>query len=376
MFTLARNALFSMVVLLPAIVLAGTTVSFVETVDNEYTRYKVSAVEGKNQDAAKKAAGEAAILFAAMQLTGSEEEKSRLEAMKDSFVKNEGIVRIGRVLKTTFIEDGIRIDVLVDVNVKELRRKLESAGLIKKATELAEEVGNPVILIAPEGSDGRNISQAEKFVIDRIASFFTQRRYEIVDAGAIKNLTEMQKVVHAIEGVVDDPIAQVASLVGADIYVTYTAGQTAVVKASASIKAYEATTGRLLASATGESRHYPAGSAVMDAIREAVSDAVPKTFEDLSGYWHDQAENGKTYLISIGGDLSDREKQKALRKALSDVGKVKLDTKTANRIAGTIKAKGNVDDIEEAIEDAIKSVGFNNVKLVLSNRQMFVFSVQ
>jgi hypothetical protein len=366
----------AVLVLFPLAARAGGTVAFVETVDNEFNRYKVSASEGKDQEAAKKGAAESAILFAALQLTGSDEEKSRIEGMKDSFVKNEALAKVGRVLKTMFFDGGIKIDVLVDVNVKELRRKLETASLIKKATDLADEVGNPVILIAPEGSDGRKIQPAEKFIIDRIASFFTQRKYEIVDAGAMKNIGEMQKAVNAIEGVIDDPIAQVASIVGADIYVTYTAGQTAVVKASASIKAFETTTARLLASATGESRQYPAGTAVVDAVREAVSDAVPKTFEDLSGYWHEQAAKGKTYLVSIAGDMSDRERQKALRKALGEVGKTKFDTKTANRMAGTVKALGSADDVEEAIEDAIKNAGFNNVKMVLSNRQMFMFSVQ
>ncbi len=353
----------------------AAAVQFVETVDNEYTRYKVTEAEGKTQDAAKKVAVAKAIVFAALTLTGSDEEKNRLEAMKDSYVNGDGLGRTGRVLKTMFFDGGIRIDVIVDVNVKELRRKLETAHLITKATDMAEELGNPTILIAPEGTDGKKLTPQEKFIVDRIASFFTSKKFDIVDQEAMKNLGEMTNAVHAMEGVIDDPIAQVAALVGADIYVTFTAGKTAEVKASAGVKAFETTTAKLLASATGESRQYPAGTAFMDALREAVSDTVPKTFEDISGYWHEDMEKGKKYMFTIAGDLSDRDRAKALRKNLEGIGTLKMTVKTDKRYGGTVRAKGSSDDIEEKIEDAIKDAGFNKVKVILSTRQLFQFSV-
>ena len=375
MFLIGRLCLSSMVFVAQGTAHA-TTVLFVETVDTTFNRYRVSEAIGKDHDAAKLVAIQSAVVFAALQLTGSEEEKARLEGMRSSFESWEDIGIAERVLKVLFVKDGVKLDVVVKINVKELRRKLEAAHLITKGTDLAEKLGNPSILIAPEGSDGRQIAPAQRYIVDTLASFFTQQKYDLVDAGAMRNLSNMQGAVTAIEGVLDDPIAQIASLIGADIYVTFSAGLTQTVKASASLKAYETTTAKLIASATGESSHYPAGYPAEDAVREAVNDGVPKMFEDLSGYWHDDIAKGRKYLFSIAGDLSNREQQKALRKELEEVGDLRLTVKTAQRFSGTVRAKGSSDDVEEKIEDAITAAGFSQVKLVLSTRQMFIFAVE
>jgi hypothetical protein len=204
----------------------------------------------------------------------------------------------------------------------------------------------------------------------------TQRKYDMVDANALKNLQGIKDGVHAVSGVITDPVAEIAAVVGADIYVTFTWGLTQNVKASASVKAYETTTAKLLASATGESRLYPSGTPPMDAIREAASDGIPKLFEDISGYWHEDAAKGKKYVFSIAGNFSDREKSKAIRKALQEIGEVKFSSKTASKIDGVLRSKKGPDDVEDAIDDAIKEAGFSKSKLTLSNRALFVFSVE
>lgn len=355
----------------------AVTVAFVETVDEARIRVKVSDAEGKSQEEAKGLAAREALVFAAKRLTGSETEKTRLETVRmvyEPWVADLCTVR--RVLKVTFTDKGQKIDVLVDVNIKDLRRRLEAKGLLTKMTDLAEELGNPVIMVVPAGKEGKKVNPPERYLIDRIASFFTQRKFDLVDAQAIKNVREMTKAAEAIEGVFDDPVAEVAALVGADIYVTYTAGQTEVVKASASLKAYETTTGRLIASATGESRHYPAGYALMDAIREAVSDAIPKLLEDISGYWHQDIRKGRRYMLSISGDLSDRAAVRALKRNLRDVGKLKVNIQTKKKLVAVLRAHGEADEVQDQVQDAIEDAGFKSVELILANRQLLIFAIR
>jgi len=361
----------------PTLAAALPVAQFVETVDTDFQRFRVSDAEGRNLTAARNEAMVEALFFAAKQLTGSDDEKSAIEARRGAIARYTDLARAGRVLKTVFRGESPVVDILIDVNVKELRRKLEQDGTIKKQADLAESVGAPQILVVPEGYDpSKRIDPAKQFLTDRIASFLTQRKFDMVDANALKNVNDITSAVHAIDGVVSDPIAEVATVVGADIYITYTAGITANVQASASVKAYEATTGRLLASATGQSRQYPAGTAEMNALTEAISDSMPKVFEDVSGYWHEDVAKGRKYMFSITGDFSQRDRQKALKKALESIGAVKMSVKTANKMAGVVRSKKGADDVEDAIEDGLKDAGFSSPALTLSNRALFIFKAQ
>ena len=361
----------------PTLAAAFPVAQFIETVDTDFQRFRVSDAEGPSLTAAKNAAMVEALFFAAKQLTGSEDEKSAIEARRATIARYTDLARAGRVLKTVFRGESPVVDILIDVNVKELRRKLEQDGTIKKQADLAESVGAPQILVVPEGYDpSKKIDPAKQFLTDRIASFLTQRKFDMVDANALKNVNDITAAVHAIDGVVNDPIAEVASVVGADIYITYTAGITASVQASASVKAYEATTGRLLASATGQSRQYPAGSSEMSALTEAVSDSMPKLFEDVSGYWHEDVAKGRKYMFSITGDFSQRDRQKAVKKALEALGDVKMSVKTANKMAGVVRSRKSADDVEDAIEEGLKDAGFASPSLTLSNRALFIFKAQ
>jgi Family of unknown function (DUF6175) len=377
MITRSSVVLVLALALQPTLAAAFPVAQFVETVDTDFQRFRVSDAEGVNLTAAKNAAMGEALFFAAKSLTGSEDEKAAIEQRRATIVRYTDLARAGRVLKTIFRGDSPVVDILVDVNVKELRRKLEQDGTIVKQAALAESVGAPQILVVPEGYDpSKKIDPAKQFLTDRIASFLTQRKFDMVDANALKNVNDIVSAVHAIDGVVADPIAEVASVVGADIYFTYTAGITANVQASASVKAYEATTGRLLATGTGQSRQYPAGTSEMSALTEAVSDAMPKVFEDVSGYWHEDAAKGRKYMFSVTGDFAQRDKQKALKKSLEGLGDVKMSVKTANKMAGVIRSKKSADDVEDAIEDAIKDAGFANPSLTMSSRALFIFKAQ
>ena len=357
--------------------IAAPVAQFVETVDTDFQRLKVAGATGIDLRAAKAAAVGEALMFVAKSLTGSDAEKDRIDGRRAAISAYADLARTGRVLKTTFTGESPTIDVLVDVNAKELRRKLEGDGTLVKQADLAEAVGAPQILVVPEGyAPQKGIAPAQQFVVDRIASFLTQRKFDMVDANALKNVGDLTKAVEAIDGVIADPIGEVASVVGADVYFTFTAGVTATVKASASVKAYEATTGRLLATGTGESRQYPAGYAEMSAISEAVSDAMPKVFEDVSGYWHEDVVKGRKFVFSVTGNFSERQRQKDLKKSLEGCGDVKVSVKTAQKMAGTIRSKKKADDVEDAIEDAIKDAGFSNAKMTLSSRAMFVFRAE
>lgn len=359
-------------------VFAAPSAEFVEVSGSnaEREKYKVSGAEGADLDAAKKAAIGEALVFAAKRLTGSEKEKQEIQKRRGKISSLQNLAKVGKVTKTTFNGERPIIDVLIDVNVKDLRIQLETDKVISSASDMSDAVGNPTILVLPDGyKPGQKYSDAQQFVSDRIAEFLTQRKFEMVDPKAMSELQERTAAAQALDGVVTDPIAELASLVGADIYITYVAGFTAEVKSSASVKAFETTTARLIASATGESRQYASGKPRMDVIREAVSDCVPKALENISGYWHEDIKKGRKYVFSIAGNFSDRDKQKQIRKGLEELGDVKFDVKTAQKLGGTIRSKKKSDDVDEGIGDVIQDAGFK-AKVILSNRSTFIYKAE
>ena len=114
----------------------------------------------------------------------------------------------------------------------------------------------------------------------------------------------------------------------------------------------------------------------MDAAREAVSDAIPKVLEDISGYWHEDVRKGRKYVISISGDLSDRAAVRALKRNLRDLGRLKVNVQTKKKLSCVLRAQGQPDEIQDAVQDAIADAGFESVELVLANRQLLIFAIK
>ncbi|MFC2150467.1 DUF6175 family protein, partial [Calditrichota bacterium] len=71
-------------------------------------------------------------------------------------------------------------------------------------------------------------------------------------------------------------------------------------KASASVRAYETTTARLLGTETGYSPS--AASAPMALIENAVNDAIDKVLSRIMAYWKEDMERGVQYKLVVSVD--------------------------------------------------------------------------
>ena len=89
-------------------------------------KYKVTGAEGADKDAAVKVAIGEALVFAARKLTGSDKEKQEISKRKGKISALQNLAKAGKVTKTTFNGDRPILDIIIDVNVKDLRIQLET----------------------------------------------------------------------------------------------------------------------------------------------------------------------------------------------------------------------------------------------------------
>ena len=357
-------------------------VSFAEkSADGKNNRYKVEGAQGADEAAAVKSAQINALIYAGKELTGIAAEKNAVS----SYLKNpapEVLAMSGKgsVFKRMFTPDGsgVAIGAMIDVNIPELETHLTGKKLITSAKALAKGIGNPTLLVTHTKRFGneKNVQLTDlgNITRDKIAGFLTAKRWNMVDESAVEQARKRQDAMSQVAGVIEDPVAQIAMLTGADIYVTYSAvaskgGQTHV---SVSLKAFDVATGQLLASTVGESQRYMKSHPVSSAATEAAGNAIDKVFENLSGYWAEDVQEGRKYIIKINGDFSNRKRGKAVREVLKDLGTWKKTVKTENTIAGVLRSKEDTDDIADDLIDGVKAAGFKNTRYIVESRSLFI----
>lgn len=222
---------------------------------------------------------------------------------------------------------GKQVSMSFKVNKKLLREDLAAIGIVAAISDLAEEIGTPIIMVLPDTPGGaspfsgldRPRFKAAAFAAE---SYLTALRYDVIApeaAAAVDNQVIAQQMVAGLE---DDPSYSLALAMGSDIYLTCSVdverGQYGTRKASVGMRAYETTTARLLGSETGFSRSRPAAEAVV--IEEAARDAVDKVLSRITAYWKEDIDRGIQFKIvgSFAGIL-DQERVESIQFAFSDI---------------------------------------------------------
>ena len=150
------GATYASVILAIVLFLASGTeahaggVFFAKKLGLDANQYRVTGAQGTNEAKALKAARVAALVFAGESLSGDSSEKRAIgDYLDHNGAELLGLTNAGRITRRTFGSGGskIMVDVRVDVQIKDLRLKLEAARIIKASAELSESVGNPTILV-------------------------------------------------------------------------------------------------------------------------------------------------------------------------------------------------------------------------------------
>lgn len=204
---------------------------------------------------------------------------------------------------------------MVRVNKGALTELLVKKGIMASREELAETMGNPVIMVVPDAPKGQSpleimdknrIAQQTSGVIE---SYLTARQYEVLIPRATDNLNSQVDMLSTVKGVEEDVSYKIALSSGCDIFITYS-GQVSATqggrKASLVVKAFESTTGRALGTETGYSQVRPNTSD--EALsEEATSDAIDKVLQRITNYWKADARKGLQYkvVLKITGKFSE-----------------------------------------------------------------------
>jgi hypothetical protein len=316
-------------------------------------------------------------------LAQTDEEKRKVEANKvkifsnpDKYVRQEGGI------KRTRTPDGrINVEIKAIVRKKLLEDDLVSAGLIQRREEIIEVLENPSIVVIPD-EKVKNQGWVE-FGVNEVNSYFTTKKFEILNPETIDRLYQMAEQIGIIEGLPQDPAAKIALSVGADIYVVVEGkfeegqvGKDKTTKAAASLKAFETTTGRLIGSSTGFSKELIAGPGKdRVTLSEAIRDAADKLITQIMDYWKSDIKKGKQFLIFVYGNFENLQEQADITSAIKNISAdYKREVASKNLMTFRVWYKGKSDEIIFSLQDELSK---RNLKLTptMQNRKMIQIKI-
>lgn len=296
---------------------------FVETFSASEISLKVKGI-GKEVEDAENDARKAAIYYVLYggtdALLQTDEEKANFKRIENEFFELNNVNRYitffgNEMLSRVRLRDGVKVEKFVRVDKEKLAQDLAKRGVIASRADLAEAVGNPVIMVLPEVPKGQSPIEALQTDSDLkkgaevIESYLTARKYNVEVPEQRQVLADLAEAQSSLSNVETDLVYQLALTIGADIYITYTVqieqGKFGN-KASVGCRAFETTTGRLLGAETGYSPERPS-TATAALIEEAMNSAIDKTLARLDAYWKQDLERGQQYklIFRIVGDYKD-----------------------------------------------------------------------
>jgi len=269
--------------------------------------------------------------------------------VKDQILaKSEGFVKAYSVLDQSRETDGSwTVTIMAAVTKDIVLNDLEALGI------LLSQLGNPslVVFYAPRGVqyDQRYTEQA----INNINQYFTVNRYDVYDLDQLNAMIEDDMSMKQVALGEDVDMAEIlAKKLKADIYVTV-----AIIledlgngkkKAKATAKIFNASTAKLLGVQNGYSDEIWGNNTAYDAnIDQATKRLMPLIMNQVKGYWSEQLDKGKQFILMFSDLPQGREyKQLLLDIVSSNANEVKKVTFEEYQIW-----------IRNSIDDYINSIG-------------------
>ena len=360
---------------------------YIEDLNPDTVRMKGIGEAGRYA-AAIEDAKKAAAYQVALSLLSTPEEKQLFAQLEDKFFKGYKRYIIGPevVISNRKTPDRSKtiVQIRIDVSRKNVQEDLVNWGVLREMKQLAKEVGRPVLMVWPEKAI-RNKAWMNA-ARNHVNSYLTSQGFELKDAEAQQNLSELQKEAAGVAGAEDDEAAALAAVIGADVYVKYEVvvdEKGGGVKGTATVKAYETTTASLLGAHTAFSRTYPRTAGVEEkCVIESLSDSVAKVIQDVLKKWKEYVEDGQPYTVAVTGDFAGsdgRKLQRQIYKVLKSIcNSVKTETETEGTIKYTVRSSRAPEDFKMAFEESLESAlekltGESSFKRVLASRKMLVY---
>jgi len=156
--------------------------------------------------------------------------------------------------------------------------------------------------------DGLRVSLMNNDVTTlRINEWLVRERWEIVDADAVKKAQRTLEAMTSAQGIPTDPVAAVALMAGADVYIVHDYQETnpgGAYQVIVTVKAYDVVTGKQLASSV-ESSNKLYQVERENAIAAAVGKVMPVVIEQITGYWGDMSAEGVPVKIVLRGTFDN-----------------------------------------------------------------------
>ena len=234
----------------------------------------------------------------------------------------------------------------------------------------------------------RGDANSKDVVTVKINQWFVDQQWELVDGDAVGQAQRVQDAMTNVKGLPQDPVAALAQLAGADIYVMHGIEEVATggggYMVEVNIKAYEVTSGRMLASKASRSNEL-ADRNPMVATAVAVGNAMPKILEQIMGHWANMAREGVKTKVVLRGDFSKTRTKLKIKRILKDLPDTvdgcdsrcewTTDLTTADTITGefTLPAKARP-DFGDYLLMSLEDEGLH-VQQIIGNRTLNIIEV-
>jgi hypothetical protein len=222
---------------------------------------------------------------------------------------------------------------------------------------------------------------------DKVGEWFTKNQWDIVSREGVTQAQRTQDAMINVEGLGQDPIAALAQLAGADIYVMHGLTESSAgggYQVEVNLKAYEVASGKQLATKVGKSNQL-ASAQKGNATSQAVGRAMPKILEQIQGYWSIMAKEGVKAKVVFRGDFSSSKVKRRLRKFMKglneyidecdDTCEWEKGLSTGQTISGqyTMPPKAR-SDFGDYLTEALEEEGFT-VQQIISNKTLNIIQI-
>ena len=222
----------------------------------------------------------------------------------------------------------------------------------------------------------------------KVNEWFVNQRWEVVDANAVLKAQRMVDAMANVKGLAEDPVARIAQLAGADIYVMHGATESRAgggYQVHLDVRAYEVVSGKMLGSKVGKSNKL-ASAELENATSQAVGRAMPKILDQMTGYWSDMAKEGVKCKVVLRGDFSNNRVRRKANRAIRDLSEVigkkcggkcewEKGMATGATISGEYISPPKVRrDIGDYLTEALEDAGFR-VSLIISNQAINMLEI-
>lgn len=332
-----------------------------EARDAEY--YQVEAEgEGANHQAALKAAMRDAIEKAVGIYVKSETEVQNWQLKKDQIITHtEAFITDYNILDKYRTGEIWTVKINATVSNKKLLDTLQELQILQK------QLDNPKILVYYDKSGEKYEPRYTQQSINSINEYLVTYRYEMVDLGHIEELMKEDRRLIEYQTGGKDLVFELARRMKADVYMTAAvvleetrhSGGRQYSKAKTTIKAFEASTAKLLATRTayGPEQSFSRESTGFDAgIDMAVKEAMPYVIEQIQGYWKLAISKGTQFKLFVTGINfpGQIEFTEALRGIANEI---KQEGSSENSVEYTVWFGGTNDELVMALYGVVPSLG-------------------